>query len=85
MPTPLSIAVQTGRLAVLDGLQRLPLGTIAVLLRLLQDREITLFDGTRYMRHDRYDRLVHQMGLSVAQLEARRVYRYSVWCMVYSV
>jgi MoxR-like ATPase len=75
MPTPLSIAIQTGRLAVLDGLQRLPLGTIAVLLRLLQDREITLFDGTRFMRHDRYDRLVRDMGLDEAQMEARRVFR----------
>ena len=27
------------------------------LYRLIHDRELTLFDGTRLLRHDKYDRL----------------------------
>ena len=39
-PTPLAIAVRTGRLAILDGINRLPPGTISALLRLIEDREV---------------------------------------------
>ena len=39
-PTPLAIAVRTGRIAILDGINRLPPGTISALLRLIEDREV---------------------------------------------
>jgi MoxR-like ATPase len=45
--TPLLVGMQLGRLVILDGIDRLAMGTIAVLLRLIEDREATLFDGTR--------------------------------------
>jgi hypothetical protein len=35
-PTPLTIAARTGRLCILDGLQRLPPGAVTALLRLLE-------------------------------------------------
>jgi MoxR-like ATPase len=47
-------AALTGGLAILDGLERVPPATLQVLRRLIEDRELTLFDGTRLLRHDRY-------------------------------
>ena len=41
--------MENGRLCILDGLDRLAVGVIAVLARLLSDREIELFDGRRFM------------------------------------
>ena len=49
LPTPLTDAMENGRLCILDGLDRLAVGVIAVLARLLSDREIELFDGRRFM------------------------------------
>ena len=73
-PTPLAIAVRTGRLAILDGVNRLPPGTISALLRLVEDREITLFDGSRYVRPDRYARMMADLSLSEAELTARGIF-----------
>ena len=47
-----------GKIAVLDGIHRIHRGTLAVLHRLVHDRELQLFDGTRLLRSDRYDRKV---------------------------
>ena len=70
-PTPLSNAVEFGRLCVLDGLHRLPAGTIAALVRLIQDREVSLYDGTRFisMRRWKHLRLTH----SEEELRERKV------------
>jgi MoxR-like ATPase len=73
-PTPLAIAVRTGRLAILDGINRLPPGTISALLRLVEDREITLFDGSRYVRPDRYATMMTELGLTEAELTARGIF-----------
>lgn len=51
-------AALTGGLAILDGVDRIPPATLQVLRRLIEDREITLFDGSRLMRHDRYIKLL---------------------------
>ena len=63
---PLAIALRTGRLAILDGVNRLPPGTISALLRLIEDREITLFDGSRYVKPERYIRMQEELGLTEA-------------------
>lgn len=55
--TPLVRAAVNGGLAVLDGVHRLPVGTLGVLFRLVLERDITLFDGTRLIRHDSYEKL----------------------------
>lgn len=73
-PTPLTNAIIHGRLAVLDGIHRLPLGTIAVLLRLCIDREISLFDGTRFVRPSRYAHMQKQLRISEADLTRRRIF-----------
>jgi hypothetical protein len=72
--TPLITAVREGHLAILDGIHRLPMGTLSVLLRLVEDREITLYDGTRYVRYDRYERMQSELGLDVATLASRRIF-----------
>ncbi|ELR24984.1 ATPase family protein [Acanthamoeba castellanii str. Neff] len=41
-----------------NGAHRLPATTLSMLQRLVSDREITLFDGTRLVRVDRYQRMV---------------------------
>ena len=33
-------------------------GTAALLQQLVQDREVHLYDGTRLLRHDRFDELM---------------------------
>lgn len=51
-------AALQGSLAVLDGLHRVHASTLCVLQRLVHDRELQLYDGTRLLRHDRYDSLL---------------------------
>uniref|UniRef100_A0A1I8FUD4 von Willebrand factor A domain-containing protein 8 n=1 Tax=Macrostomum lignano TaxID=282301 RepID=A0A1I8FUD4_9PLAT len=74
-PSALVQAAVAGHLAVLDGLHRVDRGTFAVLHRLLGDRELALFDGTRLLRHDRYDRLKADHGWSDSDMAARRLLR----------
>ncbi|CAH0692016.1 unnamed protein product [Spodoptera exigua] len=65
-------AALKGHLAVLDGLHRIHASTLAVLHRLVHDRELQLHDGTRLLRHDRYDELL-KSGVTVEQLEKNGV------------
>ncbi|GBP05227.1 von Willebrand factor A domain-containing protein 8 [Eumeta japonica] len=67
-------AALKGNLAVLDGLHRIHPSTLAVLHRLVHDRELQLHDGTRLLRHDRYDDLLAS-GLTRDQLEESGVKR----------
>ena len=61
-----------GKIAVLDGIHRIHRGTLAVLHRLVHDRELQLFDGTRLLQSDRYDEVKRLTGLSDKQLEEDR-------------
>lgn len=56
--SPLVRAAMNGLICLLDGAHRLPATTLSMLQRLVSDREITLFDGTRLVRVDRYQRMV---------------------------
>ncbi|GLD56582.1 von Willebrand factor A domain-containing protein 8 [Lates japonicus] len=50
-PSPLVTAAIESKLLLLDGIHRVNLtGTLAVLSRLLHDRELDLYDGTRLLR-----------------------------------
>ena len=71
LPTPLTNAIKLGRLCILDGLHRLPSGTISALVRLVQDREVTLNDGTRFVSPRRWNILLKKLTLK--QLKARNV------------
>eukprot|EP00117_Sycon_ciliatum_P049088 scpid7831/ scgid4687/ Uncharacterized protein KIAA0564 homolog len=72
-PSPLVTAALHGNLAVLDGLHRINAGTLAVLQRLLHDRELNLYDGTKLLRHDRYEHLKEQLGVSDEEMAKRGV------------
>lgn len=53
--SPLVVAALEGKMAVLDGVHRIHRGTLAVLHRLVHDRELQLYDGTRLMGSERYE------------------------------
>ncbi|CAH1781042.1 unnamed protein product [Owenia fusiformis] len=67
-PSPLVTAALEGSLAVLDGVHRVNPGTFAVLHRLIHDRELSLFDGSRLLRRDRYDALKESTGFTDKEL-----------------
>ncbi|KAM6934858.1 von Willebrand factor A domain-containing protein 8 [Xenentodon cancila] len=73
-PSPLVTAAIEGKLLLLDGIHRVNLGTLAVLSRLLHDRELDLYDGTKLLRWDRYQTLKQQLQLSDQQLQERSVF-----------
>jgi len=72
--TPLIAALSLGRLVVLDGLHRLPNGTCSILLRLLEDGDVTLFDGTRFVRMDHYLLMQRRFKKTAKDLERMRIY-----------
>ncbi|KAK0097221.1 hypothetical protein PV326_002877 [Microctonus aethiopoides] len=53
----LIVAALNGKLAVLDGIHRVHPSTLAVLYRLIHDREIQLHDGKRLMKAESYDEI----------------------------
>uniref|UniRef100_A0A4W4EPU4 von Willebrand factor A domain-containing protein 8 n=1 Tax=Electrophorus electricus TaxID=8005 RepID=A0A4W4EPU4_ELEEL len=73
-PAPLVSAAREGKLAVLDGIHRVNLGTLAVLSRLLHERELTLYDGSRLLRWDRYRAVKEELHLTDQQLQDRCVF-----------
>lgn len=64
-----------GHLAVLDGLHRVHASTLSVLQRLIHDRELDLFDGTRLLRHDRYDSMMKDNSWSEEEMKQRKLLR----------
>ncbi|XP_036613372.1 von Willebrand factor A domain-containing protein 8 [Trichosurus vulpecula] len=72
--SPLVTAALEGKLLILDGIHRVNAGTLAVLQRLIHDRELTLFDGSRLLREDRYQHLKEELQLSDEQLKKRSIY-----------
>lgn len=72
--SPLVEAALNGRLAVLDGLHRINQGSFAVLHRLIHDRELQLFDGTRLLEHDRYEQIKTDNELSDQDMKERKVF-----------
>uniref|UniRef100_A0A8C4PW26 ATPase dynein-related AAA domain-containing protein n=1 Tax=Eptatretus burgeri TaxID=7764 RepID=A0A8C4PW26_EPTBU len=67
-PSALVSAAKAGDLLLLDGVHRLHPATLALLHRLVQDRELNLPDGSRLLRADRYEALKVQTGLNDDQL-----------------
>ncbi|XP_073701902.1 von Willebrand factor A domain-containing protein 8 [Garra rufa] len=72
--SPLVTAAQEGKLVLLDGIHRVNLGTLAVLSRLLHDRELALYDGTRLLRWDRYQTLKDELQLTDKELQDRSIF-----------
>ncbi|XP_060050736.1 von Willebrand factor A domain-containing protein 8 isoform X2 [Erinaceus europaeus] len=72
--SPLITAALEGKLVLLDGIHRVNAGTLAVLQRLIHDRELSLYDGSRLLREDRYSRLKEELQLSDEQLQKRLIF-----------
>uniref|UniRef100_A0A8C6JZL1 von Willebrand factor A domain-containing protein 8 n=1 Tax=Melopsittacus undulatus TaxID=13146 RepID=A0A8C6JZL1_MELUD len=73
-PSPLITAALEGKLVILDGIHRINPGTLAVLQRLIHDRELTLYDGTRLLREDRYRNLKEELQISEERLQERSIF-----------
>ncbi|XP_067896341.1 von Willebrand factor A domain-containing protein 8 isoform X2 [Heterodontus francisci] len=73
-PAPLVTAALEGKLVVLDGIHRVNPGTLSILQRLIHDRELTLYDGSRLLRADRYQELKKVLHLSDEDLQQRLIY-----------
>ncbi|GLG92294.1 Uncharacterized protein GBIM_00022, partial [Gryllus bimaculatus] len=73
--SPLVTAALEGKLAVLDGIHRIHPSTLAVVHRLVHDRELTLHDGSRLLRHDRYDDIKSSQNLTDNQLEEYGIFK----------
>uniref|UniRef100_A0A5F9D324 von Willebrand factor A domain-containing protein 8 n=1 Tax=Oryctolagus cuniculus TaxID=9986 RepID=A0A5F9D324_RABIT len=72
--SPLVNAALEGKLVLLDGIHRVNTGTLAVLQRLIHDRELSLYDGSRLLREDRYKRLKEELQMSDEQLQMRSIF-----------
>ncbi|KAG9492060.1 hypothetical protein GDO78_000536 [Eleutherodactylus coqui] len=72
--SPLVMAALEGKLVILDGIHRVNPGTLAILQRLIHDRELTLYDGSRLLRGDRYQSLKNELQLSDAKLQERSIF-----------
>ncbi|KAJ8985337.1 hypothetical protein NQ317_008368 [Molorchus minor] len=73
--SPLVSAALEGRIAILDGIDRIHPSTLTVLHRLIQDRELQLHDGRRLISSDRYEFLQKEFNLTEEQLKASGVLR----------
>ncbi|XP_053253218.1 von Willebrand factor A domain-containing protein 8 isoform X2 [Podarcis raffonei] len=73
-PSALITAALEGKLVILDGIHRVNPGTLAVLQRLIHDRDITLYDGTRLLRNERYQKLKEDLQLSDEELQQRSIF-----------
>ncbi|XP_068123903.1 von Willebrand factor A domain-containing protein 8 [Hyperolius riggenbachi] len=72
--SPLVTAALEGKLVILDGIHRVNPGTLAILQRLIHDRELTLYDGSRLLRGDRYQYLKKELQLSDSELHERSIF-----------
>nr|XP_015219376.1 PREDICTED: von Willebrand factor A domain-containing protein 8 isoform X1 [Lepisosteus oculatus] len=72
--SPLVTAAREGKLVLLDGIHRVNLGTLTVLSRLIHDRELALYDGTRLLQADRYQSLKKELQFSDEELQERSVF-----------
>ncbi|XP_006837671.1 PREDICTED: von Willebrand factor A domain-containing protein 8-like [Chrysochloris asiatica] len=72
--SPLVSAALEGKLVLLDGIHRVNAGTLAVLQRLIHDRELSLYDGSRLLREDRYMRLKEELKASDEELQERSIF-----------
>lgn len=74
-PSQLVNGAVAGSLVILDGLHRLHPSTLSILQRLIHNRELQLYDGSRLLRHDRYDAIKLKYGLTDAFMSEKKVYR----------
>ncbi|KAL3861823.1 hypothetical protein ACJMK2_007838 [Sinanodonta woodiana] len=73
-PSPLVTAAMEGSLAVLDGIHRINLGSFSVLHRLIHERELQLFDGSRLISQEKYETIKEKYNFTSEDLEQRKIY-----------
>ncbi|XP_033322690.2 von Willebrand factor A domain-containing protein c12.2 [Megalopta genalis] len=73
--SPLVDAALHGKLAVLDGINRIHPSTLAILHRLVLDRELQLHDGKRLIRADHYDEIKNEYNKSDEDMQNSGVLR----------
>lgn len=66
-------AAKEGKLLVLDGLHRLHSSTLSALQRLIHNREMQLYDGTRLLSHDHYEAIKQKNGFSDLDMKNRNI------------
>ncbi|OWF39225.1 von Willebrand factor A domain-containing protein 8 [Mizuhopecten yessoensis] len=71
--SPLVTAAMEGSLAVLDGVHRINQGSFSILHRLIHDRELQLFDGSRLLRHDRFQKMKAEQALTDEQMREKGI------------
>ncbi|KZS03496.1 Protein C12.2 [Daphnia magna] len=74
-PSALLKAAIDGKLAVIDGLHRINTGTLFTLQSIIHEREAQLFDGSRILRHDRYDALQERLGCSKEIMAEKKLFK----------
>jgi MoxR-like ATPase len=67
-------AAKNGTVVILDGLHRLHSSTMSILHRLIHDRELQLYDGSRLLRSDKYEDLKN-LGMSEEQLDEKGIFK----------
>ncbi|KAI9565843.1 hypothetical protein GHT06_009640 [Daphnia sinensis] len=74
-PSALLKAAIDGKVAVIDGLHRINTGTLFTLQSIIHEREAQLFDGSRILRHDRYDALQERLGCSNEIMAEKKLFK----------
>ena len=67
--SPLIEAAVSGNIAILDGLNNVDPDTLPAIQTLLQDGDIVLFDGTKFLKHSEFEALMERMDKDSSQLE----------------
>ena len=67
--SPLIEAAVSGNIAILDGLHHVDPDTLPAIQTLLQDGEIVLFDGTKFLKHSKHEALMQKLDKDASQLE----------------
>lgn len=70
-------AAKCGHIALLDGIHRCHYSTMSLLHRLVHDRELQLYDGTRLLRADKFDALMVAHGWTMDDMRRKGVVRIS--------
>ncbi|KAJ7392629.1 von Willebrand factor A domain-containing protein 8 [Desmophyllum pertusum] len=71
--SPLVMAALEGSIAELDGIHRVNPGTLAVLQRLISERELSLYDGTRLLDHERFKAIKEDNNWSDQEMASRGI------------
>ncbi|CAG9772643.1 unnamed protein product [Ceutorhynchus assimilis] len=72
--SPLVKAALEGKMAILDGINRIHPSTLSVLHRLVHDRELQLYDGKRLVSQDRYNFLIETLKITTEDLTKSGIY-----------